>query len=189
MMHKDFDPRKLRIAIAQINTTVGDLRGNVEKIIHNINEAKKNSIDLIAFPELTITGYPPEDLLLQSEFIEENLRSLKQIVKTTENITSIIGFVDTHNQKLFNSAAVICNGKICGTYHKMHLPNYGVFDEKRYFKEGIHPVIFELNGIKIGVSICEDLWIPDSVIDAQALNGGIEIGINISASPYCRREW
>jgi NAD+ synthase (glutamine-hydrolysing) len=175
----------LRIALAQINVTVGDFQGNEKIILDNIKKAKKLNVDLIVFPELSITGYPPEDLLLRPQFIEDNVKSLLRIVPNTKNITAILGFADCANNKLYNSAAVLSNGKLCGVYRKIHLPNYDVFDEKRYFNQGNEAVIIKLNGIKIGLSICEDLWISDSVIETEALFGNAEVIVNISASPYC----
>ncbi|MDW7680732.1 MAG: nitrilase-related carbon-nitrogen hydrolase, partial [bacterium] len=177
--------RMLRLALAQINVTVGDLSGNTEKIIHYINIARKQQVDVIAFPELAITGYPPEDLLLRPQFISDNLACLQKIASVVNSISCIVGFVDVVNNKLYNSAALLHQHEVRGVYCKSHLPNYGVFDEKRYFYEGGMPLIFTFNGVRVGVSICEDLWIQDSVIDAQALIGGIDLAINISASPYC----
>ena len=177
--------KSIRIALAQINTTVGDFKSNKKKIIENIQKAKNLNADIIAFPELTVTGYPPEDLLLRPQFIKDNFKCLQQIIPETKNITVVTGFVDSSDGKLYNCAAILNDGKHAGSYHKIHLPNYGVFDEKRYFDPGTKPLIFTLNGIKIGISICEDLWIPDSVIDVQALIGDVEVIINISASPYC----
>jgi len=124
-------------------------------------------------------------LLLRPQFIQDNLMSLQQVIKQSKGITCIVGLADRVEDHLYNGAAVISDGELIGVYHKIHLPNYGVFDEKRYFKEGNQLLIFELNGIKIGLSICEDLWIADSVIDSQALIGDVEIAVNISASPYC----
>ncbi|HDP98021.1 MAG TPA: NAD+ synthase [bacterium] len=175
----------LRLALAQINVTVGDLSGNTEKIIHYINIAREQQVDVIAFPELAITGYPPEDLLLRPQFIGDNLACLQKIASVVNSISCIVGFVDVVKNKLYNSAALLHQHEVRGVYCKSHLPNYGVFDEKRYFYEGDMPLIFTLNGVRVGVSICEDLWIQDSVIDAQALIGGIDLAINISASPYC----
>ena len=175
----------LRIALAQINVTVGDFPGNEKIILDNIKKAKELNVDLIVFPELTVTGYPPEDLLLRPQFIEDNLNSLQRIIPATKNITAILGFADRVKNKLYNSAAVLSEGKLCGVYRKIHLPNYGVFDEKRYFDQGDEAVVFELKGIQIGLSICEDLWISESVIETEALIGGAEVIVNISASPYC----
>ncbi len=177
--------KTLRIALAQINVTVGDFKGNEKKIVDNIRIAKNLNVDLIVFPELAITGYPPEDLLLRPQFIEDNLKCLQRIITKTKNITAIVGFADSVNESLFNSAAVLNNGKLYGVYNKIHLPNYGVFDERRYFEQGNDALTFELNGIRIGLSICEDLWISESVIENEALIGNADVIVNISASPYC----
>ncbi|NOZ62794.1 MAG: NAD+ synthase [Calditrichaeota bacterium] len=175
----------LRIALAQINVIVGDLAGNVEKIINYIHQAKKQQADIVAFPELTIPGYPPEDLLLRPQFVADNHAAMEQVVSACDSVVAIVGFADQQQNGLFNGAAVVQNREIKGIYHKIHLPNYGVFDEKRYFKQGKKPLIFTVNNISVGLSVCEDLWIPDSVIDSQALWGDCLVGINISASPFC----
>ncbi len=177
-------PKIIRIALSQINTTVGDLSENEQKIKQAIKKAKESGADLIAFPELTITGYPPEDLLLRPQFIQDNIDCLERIISKTSNITAIIGFAHLEKNKLFNAAAIISDGKLIHIYHKIHLPNYGVFDEERYFEAGARPLIFELNEIKFGISICEDIWIEDSVIETQSLSIGAEIILNISSSPY-----
>ncbi len=174
----------IRIALAQINVTVGALAGNEQKIKNSIQKAKECQTDLIAFPELAITGYPPEDLLLRPQFVQDNIDCLQRIVSATKDITAIVGFVNREKNKLFNAAAIISDGKLINVYHKIHLPNYGVFDEERYFEAGDRPLILELNDIKIGVSICEDIWIQNSVIETQALSTGAEIILNISSSPY-----
>ncbi len=174
----------IRIALAQLNVTVGDLAGNEQKIEDSIQQAKQFQADLIAFPELAITGYPPEDLLLRPQFIRNNLECLERIVPTTQNITAVIGFAHPDQDNLFNAAAIVANGQLVDVYHKIHLPNYGVFDEKRYFEPGERPLILEWNDIKIGISICEDIWIQNSVIETQALSTGAEIILNISSSPY-----
>ena len=175
---------KMRLALAQINTTVGDLDGNCNKIIKQVENARAAGCQLIAFPELTITGYPPEDLVLRHKFIEDQHDVLQHIVKEISDITCVIGFVDNKNGDLYNSAAVVQNQSIKAVYHKIQLPNYSVFDEERYFEQGDAPLVVSLEDIKIGVSICEDIWIPDSVIETQAFDGGAEIILNISASPY-----
>jgi len=119
--------------MAQINTTVGDLEGNTKKILQYIEQARHLGVDLISFPELAITGYPPEDLLLMPQFVNENLDYLKEIIKATSGICVIVGFVDKKDD-LYNAAAIINNGTLSGVYHKIYLPNYGVFDENRYFQ-------------------------------------------------------
>lgn len=177
--------RELRIALAQINVIVGNLEGNARKIIEYIDKARAYQADIVAFPELTVCGYPPEDLLLQPKFVEDNVKALNKIVEHTDEITAIIGFADPRDEGLYNGAAVAQNRAIHGVYHKIHLPNYGVFDEKRYFLPGKSPLIFHMGDLPIGLSVCEDLWIPDSVIDCQALKGESLININISASPFC----
>ncbi len=173
----------LRIAVAQINSTVGDLEGNKQKIIQYIQRARSFGVDIISFPELALTGYPPEDLLLKPKFAHDNLETLKELIKTVDDIAVIVGFVDKKGRDLYNSAAVIYNRKICGIYHKMHLPNYGVFDEKRYFKAGNDPVVFLFGGCAFGVNICEDIWYKEGPTRQQAL-AGARLILNINASPY-----
>jgi len=174
--------RSLRIALAQVNLTVGDLEGNVSKIISYIKKAKSFSADLVAFPELAVTGYPPEDLLLKNQFIEDNLESLETIRKNVDDITAIVGFVDRRDD-IYNAAAVIQNKKIVDVYHKMYLPNYGVFDEYRYFQSGTRYPVYRIADTWIGINICEDIWYPEGPSRIQSL-AGAEILININASPY-----
>ncbi len=174
--------KKIRIALAQLNFTVGDIDGNVEKIIKTIEEAKKKQCDIIAFPELAITGYPPEDLLFKPSFIEKNLKALEKIAEESKDIITIVGFVDK-KEDIYNAAAVLLNGKVHAIYHKNYLPNYGVFDEIRYFQRGNEITILNIEGYKIGLSICEDIWYPENPINIQAIEG-VEVVININASPY-----
>ena len=175
--------RTLRIGLCQINTTVGNIEGNTKKIIAYIAKGKKVGADLLAFPEMAVTGYPPEDLLLMPKFIETNLKAINQIAKATTSVTAIVGFVNKEGD-IFNSAALLHEGKLIDVYSKMYLPNYGVFDEDRYFQAGKENFIFTLKSIPIGLSICEDLWYPGDPIRTQALYGGAELIINISSSPY-----
>ncbi len=175
--------RTLRIGLAQINPTVGDLSGNVRKIMDYIGRARELGVDLVAFPELAITGYPPEDLLLKPDFIEANLDCLQQIVESTRSITAVVGFVDSADD-IYNAAAIIHDGALAGVYHKMYLPNYGVFDEDRYFQAGTDYPVFVLPGTSIGINICEDIWYPAGPGEVQALAGGAEVIVSISASPY-----
>ncbi len=175
--------RKLRLALAQINTIVGDFDANFRKIAEYIQRARELGADIIAFPEMALTGYPPEDLLLKPEFIEDNLAYLHRLLDFTENITAIVGFVDREDD-IFNAAAVLHNGKIAGVYHKMFLPNYGVFDEDRYFQAGQGIQYYVLNDVRIGINICEDIWYPGGPTRDQSLYGGAEVIINISSSPY-----
>src|SRR6266704_3887285 len=177
--------RLLRIALAQANTTVGDLDGNAALVLKGLEAAREAQADLVVFPELTITGYPPEDLLLHPQFITDNLAVLRRLVRKVKGIAAVIGFVDRH-EDIFNAAAFVANGRIVATQHKSHLPNYGVFDENRYFQAGTRSVTVVLNGITIGFNICEDIWFPEGPTRAQSLVGDAEVVVNISASPYHR---
>ncbi len=174
--------RRLRIGLAQINTTVGDFAGNTQKIVGAIAEARSLGVDLITFPELAICGYPPEDLLLKPQFIEENLRSLDKIVAGSSGLTIVVGFVDAKGD-IYNAAAVIHDGKLAGVYHKIYLPNYGVFDENRYFQAGSECPVYIIDGVGVGINICEDIWYEAGPATAQAYSGA-EVIVNISASPY-----
>ena len=174
--------RRLRIGMAQINTTVGDFKGNTRKILEAIAEARSLGVDLLTLPELAVCGYPPEDLLLKPQFIEENLRSLDKVVDNSSGLTVVVGFVDA-KADIYNAAAVIHNGKLAGVYHKIYLPNYGVFDENRYFQSGSECPVYTINGIGIGINICEDIWYEAGPATAQAY-AGAEVIVNISASPY-----
>ncbi|MEK6647321.1 MAG: NAD+ synthase [Candidatus Firestonebacteria bacterium] len=173
----------IRICCAQLNFTVGDLKNNTEKIIAGIEKAKKLGVDIISFPELAIAGYPPEDLLLKNSFIEENIDKLKYITKFVDDIVVVIGFVDKQEGNIYNSAAIIYKKKIRDVYHKMFLPNYGVFDENRYFKQGNETIVFKFGEAIFGVNICEDIWWKDGPVKKQAL-AGANLILNISASPY-----
>ena len=178
--------KTLRLALAQINTTVGDLEGNKNLILNAIHLAKKMGVDWVVFPELAITGYPPEDLLLRPQFVEDNLVCLSEITQETEGITAVVGFVDLCKggvtPPLHNAAAILHDGKHIASYHKICLPNYGVFDERRYFTPGNEIPLFHWNGIKIGVNVCEDIWNPN-VCQVQARKGA-NLVINLSSSPY-----
>jgi NAD+ synthase (glutamine-hydrolysing) len=144
---------RLRIALAQINVTVGDLDGNKQKVLHHLDRARALGVDLVAFPELVITGYPPEDLLLKPAFIEANVKCLHEIVVESRGLAAIVGFVDAQDD-LYNAAAVIHDGTLAGVYHKHYLPNYSVFDEDRYFQAGQTSSVFVIRGAIVGVSIC-----------------------------------
>src|SRR5256712_2487901 len=174
---------QLRLAMAQINVVVGDVEGNAQKIIEWLDRARDADADIVTFPELALTGYPPEDLLLKPQFIDANLAALDRIISRTRDITAIVGFVDRQDD-IFNAAAIAQNGKLVTTYHKMYLPNYGVFDEFRYFQPGSRCPVLQMGKATIGVSICEDIWYPDGPVFFQALSGGAEVIINISSSPY-----
>ncbi|HYR84075.1 MAG TPA: NAD+ synthase [Terriglobia bacterium] len=181
---------QLRLAMAQINVVVGDVEGNAQKIVEWIDRARDADADIVTFPELALTGYAPEDLLLKPQFIDANLAALEKVVSRTRDITAIIGFVDREDD-IFNAAAIAQNGKLVTTYHKIYLPNYGVFDEFRYFQPGSRCPVIQMGKATIGVSICEDIWYPDGPVFLQALSGGAEVIINISSSPYHagKRRW
>jgi len=174
--------KNIRIVLAQINPVVGDLAGNEKKIVSGIHKARRKKADIVAFPELAVTGYPPEDLLLKPHFIRDNISALGRIAEATRDIASVVGFVD-RDDDIHNAAAFISNGRIVDVYHKKHLPNYGVFDEQRYFTAGSVFPVYTFAGINIGVNICEDIWHEKSPAIAQAMNGASVI-ININASPY-----
>jgi NAD+ synthase (glutamine-hydrolysing) len=172
-----------RIAVAQINTTVGDLEGNCAKMKEYMGMAIDMKANIAVFPELAITGYPPEDLLLKPKFIEDNLMALQRFSKSVGKIIVVCGFVDRQEEKYFNAAAIIYNGKIRGVYHKMLLPNYGVFDEKRHFISGEEVLTFIHDGLHFGVNICEDIWHKKGPTQIQAAMGA-QLILNINASPY-----
>ncbi len=174
--------RKLRVALAQINTTVGDLEGNTSKILEYLEKARQVKADLVAFPEMAIPGYPPEDLLFKPSFIRDNRRKLEEVAAHCQGLTAIVGFVDADGD-IRNAGAIIHNARVVGVYHKMYLPNYGVFDEDRYFKAGTSCLVFVINGISIGVNICEDMWYPTGPATLQR-EAGAEVIVNINASPY-----
>ena len=190
----------MKIALAQINVTVGDLQGNEQKIARCLTRAKAARAELVLFPELALTGYPPEDLLFKPVFIRQNLAAMRRLVSRTRGIGAIFGFADRDSGgRLYNAAAVAMNGRLLHRYHKVELPNYGVFDEKRYFTPGKKPLIFRIKrglaplGVKsarssgfgsfVGVSICEDIWVEKGPVQAEA-KAGVWLLINLSASPY-----
>ncbi|MFC1954778.1 NAD+ synthase [Chloroflexota bacterium] len=174
--------QRMRIGIAQLNMTVGDFAGNTRKILDSINESRSLGVDLLTFPELAICGYPPEDLLFKPQFITENMNSLEKIVSTSEGMTLVVGFVDSKDD-IYNAAAVIHDGKLVDVYHKVFLPNYGVFDENRYFRAGNRCPIYVIAGVGIGITICEDIWYETGPATAQAY-AGAQVIVNISSSPY-----
>jgi len=182
------DPRltdpALRVALAQINPTVGDLQGNADRIRRSMRSARRRGAGILAFPELALTGYPPEDLLLKPRFIEDSLTTLHKLLPETRGLVAIIGFPSRGpDGRLYNAAAIAAEGRIVDIYNKIHLPNYGVFDEARYFAPGDHCPLFEWGGVRFGVSICEDIWFMEG--PAKILSeAGAELVININASPY-----
>ncbi len=174
---------ELRIAIGQVNCIVGNIRGNCARIIEYIEKARAQEADIVTFPELAVTGYPPEDLLLKRGFIDENLKALGELAESVNDIVVVVGFVNRQGGSLFNAAAVIYKGKIKGVYHKALLPNYGVFDEKRYFEQGDKPLAFRYGDVIFGVSICEDIWHKEGPTGVMA-GAGAALICNINASPY-----
>lgn len=176
--------RALRVALAQIDTTVGDLGGNVRNIREWSERARSEGADIVCFPELAVTGYPPEDLLLRPSFIEDNLEAIRELAASTRGIVSVVGFVDRQDD-IYNAAAVLADGRVAGVYHKRFLPNYGVFDENRYFQEGTEAPVFELGDAIFGVTVCEDIWYPGGPIQEQT-HGGAVVILNINGSPYHR---
>ncbi|MBI5103143.1 MAG: NAD+ synthase [Nitrospirae bacterium] len=174
----------LRLALAQMNPTVGDLSGNADKIVRFIKQAKKDRADIAVFPELALTGYPPEDLILKPRFIADNLSGINRISRHVSGITAVIGFIDSGKDgEIYNSAALISDGRIIDIYHKVLLPNYGVFDEMRYFSPGKRAPVYALRDIKFGINICEDIWHARGPAKLQS-DCGAEVIININASPY-----
>jgi NAD+ synthase (glutamine-hydrolysing) len=173
----------LRVALAQINTTIGDLDGNVAKIVAFTEDARRAGADVVSFPELTITGYPPEDLLLRPRFIADNRESLDRAAAACDGIVAVVGFVDQDEAGIYNAAAVIHDGRVVATYRKQRLPNYGVFDEMRYFVVDTQNPVFTIAGMPVGVNICEDIWFPGNPTEAQAA-GGARVIVNINGSPY-----
>ena len=174
--------RRYRVSLAQINPTVGDVEGNARRIVDGLAQARALGADLVAFPELAITGYPPEDLLFKSAFIEANLAALRDVTKAARGLTAVVGFVD-RRQDLFNAAAVIHDGTLAGVYHKQYLPNYGVFDENRYFQAGREALVFSTGSTSFAVNVCEDVWYPTGPTTPQAL-AGAELIVTINGSPY-----
>ena len=176
--------RNFRLALAQINTTVGDLEGNARKAIEFIGRARNAGADLVALPELTVTGYPPEDLVFRSQFVRENLERTRQIAAATCGITAVFGFVDDSGG-LRNAAAIARDGRLDGVYHKRRLPNYGVFDEARYFVPGESFPTHDVAGAAVGVNVCEDIWFEDDddAVPVQVA-GGARLIVTINGSPY-----
>ncbi|MFQ6028395.1 MAG: NAD+ synthase [Dehalococcoidia bacterium] len=174
--------RKFRLALAQINSTVGDIPGNTAKILEYIERARESQVDLIAFPELAITGYPPEDLLFKTSFLQANVEAMEQIVAASQGMAVVVGYVQM-GPDIANAAALGYDGKYIDSYQKMYLPNYGVFDEDRYFRRGDTCPVYNINGTHVGVNICEDIWYPVGSIAVQR-EAGAELIVNINASPF-----
>jgi NAD+ synthase (glutamine-hydrolysing) len=187
----------LKVAGAQVNLTVGDLDGNEVIIADAMKRASDAGADVLLLPELAIPGYPPEDLVLRRDFVNANIETLRRLARLSGDSTTVVGFldfasgpganaVDAESRGVANAAAILADGEIKGVYHKIHLPNYGVFDEDRYFVVGADPDrVWEVAGVPVGVSICEDIWLDDGPPSQQARNGA-EVLLNINASPFHR---
>ena len=176
----------IRVALAQLNFRVGDFETNVELISEAYERAVEQQADLVVYSELAVCGYPPEDLLLKQQFLDDARAAVEQIAAKTSNTVAVVGFPELESDCLYNSAAICYQGSVKGIYRKQLLPNYSVFDEKRYFTPGASagPII-EIAGVNIGVSICEDLWFDEGPIDDQ-VSSGIGLVISLNASPYQR---
>src|SRR3954469_9621202 len=172
----------LRVALAQINATVGDIEGNSAKIREYLARARSEGAQLVLFPELALTGYPPEDLLLKTHFLDAAGTALEELATKAQGIVAIVGFPERADD-VYNSAAVLADGEIQAIYRKVFLPNYSVFDEQRYFQSGPGGALVELNGVPIGLTICEDIWEPGPPATDEAL-AGAQVIVNLSASPY-----
>jgi NAD+ synthase (glutamine-hydrolysing) len=177
-------PEPLRAALAQIDSTVGDIAGNADRIAAATVQARERGAAIVVFPELALTGYPPEDLLLKPHFLAETAAALERLAAQTIDVVAVVGFPERADD-VYNSAAVLADGGVVGVYRKLRLPNYGVFDEQRYFQAGAAPATVEVNGATIGLTICEDIWEPGPPATAEAL-AGAEVVVNLSASPYHR---
>src|SRR5918997_1385590 len=171
----------MRLALAQLNTTVSDLIGNERRIVERLGEARDAGARLVLFPECAVSGYPAEDLLLKDHFLADCRAALDRIAEHTHGVVAIVGFPERAHD-VFNSAAVLADGELRAIYRKMHLPNYGVFDEVRYFQAGDQPALIEVDGVLVGLTICEDVWQPGPPASVEAL-AGAQLVVNISASP------
>lgn len=175
----------VRIALCQANLPVGDIDGNIERIRTRIDHARAQGADLIVFPELSVSGYPPEDLLLRPSFSERAHDAVRRLAADIHDAIVLVGFPYLSGD-LFNAAAVLADGQVRAIYRKCRLPNYSVFDEQRYFASGTRGVVLDLDGVKVGVTICEDLWYPGGPAQWAAVGGGAQVIVNLSASPYHR---
>jgi len=174
----------VRIALGQFNATVGDLTGNVATMAEFYAKAIEADVDLVAFPELAICGYPPEDLVYKRQFRQDNRTALEELASACRPKTMVVGFIDAEDGDVFNAAAVIRDGRVVDTYRKCILPNYSVFDEERYFKPGTRPLVVDVQGLRIAVTICEDIWNETWLTGSLAGAGRIHLILNISASPF-----
>ncbi len=174
----------MKIAVAQINTTVGDFAGNAERIRRAVDAARAAGARLVVTPELALSGYPPEDLLLRDDFCDQCMAELMKLAPYCLDIAAVVGYPQREGRARYNAAAVLRGGRIESMYFKQRLPNYQVFDEKRYFEVGNRPCVFEVEGVQIGLTICEDLWFPEPAARAKA--AGAQLLLSINASPFHR---
>ncbi|MFL5896798.1 MAG: NAD+ synthase [Thermoleophilaceae bacterium] len=172
----------LTVALAQMDPTVGDLDGNAEKIRAGIERARASGAQLVLFPELALTGYPPEDLLIKTSFLRAAGERLQELAESAEDVVALVGYPQLRDD-VYNACAVLADGAVQAVYRKMFLPNYGVFDEQRYFQQGTEPALIEIDGIPVGVTVCEDIWQPGPPATSEAI-AGAQVIANISASPY-----
>jgi NAD+ synthase (glutamine-hydrolysing) len=172
----------MRVALAQLNATVGDIEGNARRIAGMVEEAREEAASVVVFPELALTGYPPEDLLLRPSFSDAAGEALRELARGCEGIIAVVGFPE-RSDDVYNAAAVLADGEVAAVYRKMHLPNYGVFDERRYFQAGSEPALIEVDGVGVGITVCEDIWEPGPPATSLAL-AGARVVVNLSASPY-----
>lgn len=178
----------LRLALAQIKSSVGDLEENAARILDYAAEASRAGADVVLFPELALTGYPPEDLLLKVDFTRKSMAAMNELAAGIDDIIAVVGFAE-FDYDVFNSAAVLNRGAVHCIYRKTFLPNYGVFDEKRYFGTGNRNVVLDIEGIRVGLTICEDIWFPGGPMEEQVARGGAFIILNLSASPFNRGKY
>ena len=187
--------RTFRLALAQLNLTVGDLPGNAARMMQSLHHARAAGADLVAFPELATTGYPPEDLLFKQSFLDANVAVMRQLIAASRGLAVVLGYVRPvappppagdapPGPAIANSAAVGCDGRLVDVYDKIFLPNYGVFDEERYFRKGGVCPVYEIGGARIGVNVCEDIWYEIGPASSQRWRGGAELIVNINASPF-----
>ncbi len=179
------EDRVIRVALCQRNAVVGDIDGNIEKMRASLARVRELGADIAVFPELTVTGYPPEDLLLKPHFAERAEAALRDLAAEVRDMVAVVGYPELSDD-LFNTAAVITGGEIAATYRKHYLPNYGVFDEQRYFARGENALVLDMDGLKVGVTICEDLWYPGGPAQRAVIDGKADVLVNLSASPYNR---
>src|SRR3954454_14300753 len=173
---------RLTVALAQIDSTVGDLDGNAQKIRAGIDRARTEGAQLVLFPELALTGYPPEDLLIKTHFLRRTAERLEELAEAAEDVVALVGYPQLRDD-VYNACAVLGEGRVQAVYRKTYLPNYGVFDEQRYFQQGSEPALIEVDGIPIGLTICEDIWQPGPPATSEAL-AGAQVIANLPASPY-----